>query len=91
MNTIEIVGFLAFVLNVVGNLLLARKSIHGWVVRLASIILWGIYALEITSLAMIANSITFFGINVYGWWNWSRRIGHSDHCRIKPCNCGRFA
>ncbi|KKM72272.1 hypothetical protein LCGC14_1422200 [marine sediment metagenome] len=68
---IEIVGFLAFALNVFGNLLLAWKRIEGWIVRIASIVLWGIYAYQIWSPSMIANAMTFFCINLYGWRKWA--------------------
>jgi nicotinamide riboside transporter PnuC len=88
---IELVGFAAFALNVLGNFLLTRKRIRGWLVRLASIVLWGIYAHQVWSLAMMANSMTFFVLNCYGYWNWKRRIGHDDRCNIQPCNCGRSA
>lgn len=88
---IEIVGIAAFVLNVVGNLLLARRSIRGWAVRIVSIVLWGVYAANILSLSLLLNAITFFGINCYGWWNWRRREGHADACKLRPCSCGRLA
>ena len=70
-SPIEIVGGLAFITNVLGNFLLARKRIEAWPVRLVSIVLWGIYAWDIASLSLFANAITFFGINCYGlhyWW-----------------------
>lgn len=69
---IELIGILAWLLNVVGNIMLAYKRRSGWPVRLVSIILWGIYAWNIWSLALIGNSITFFGINLWGWWNWRK-------------------
>ena len=69
---IEAVGFLAFVLNVVGNLLLAWKRMSGWLVRIASIVAWGIYAANITSWPMMANAVTFFGINCVGFYRWRR-------------------
>lgn len=69
---IELIGIAAFLTNVVGNLLLARKSERGWYIRIVSIVLWFIYAQGTTSLAMTLNSITFFGINVYGLVHWRR-------------------
>jgi hypothetical protein len=63
---------LAFALNVWGNWLLAVKSERGWLVRIASIVLWGIYAGQTASIAMTANSITFFGINCFGYWKWRK-------------------
>lgn len=87
----ELVGLAAFLLNVVGNLMLARRRMAGWLVRLAAITAWGIYAMLAWSPSLLANAITFFGINCYGYWNWRRRVGHDERCRIKPCTCGRFA
>lgn len=65
-------GFAAFLLNVWGNLLLARKSETGWPVRIASILLWGAYAWSVSSLPMLANAATFFCINCYSAWKWRR-------------------
>ena len=67
---IEIVGFFAYLTNVAGNLLLARKNIWAWPVRMVSIVAWGIYAWDIASLSLLANAVTFFGINCYGLYYW---------------------
>ena len=67
---IEAVGYAAYGLNVMGTCLLAYKSIWGWVFRVVSISLWGIYASEIESGPMITNAITFFAINCFGLWKW---------------------
>jgi hypothetical protein len=40
---IELVGFAAFVLNVLGNVFLARKRLSGWLIRIVSIVLWGFW------------------------------------------------
>lgn len=72
---IEVVGFLAFITNVVGNLLLARKIIWAWPIRLVSIVLWGIYAWNTASPSLFANACTFFAINCYGWHHWHK---HKD-------------
>lgn len=65
-------GFAAFLSNVAGNLLLARKSEKGWPVRIGSILLWGAYGLRTASLPIMANAATFFVINIYGMWSWRR-------------------
>ena len=71
-DLVEAVGFLAFVLNVAGNVMLAWKNKIGWLVRIASIIAWGVYAVNIVSWPMMANAVTFFGINCVGFYRWSR-------------------
>ncbi len=71
-DLIEIVGFLAFSTNVAGNLMVARKNIWGWIVRLVSIVLWGTYAWNTASPSLFANAITFFAINCYGFWHWNK-------------------
>ena len=72
MEVIEIVGFLAFLTNVAGNLMLAWQTIWGWVVRLVSISLWFVYAYSESSPSLIANAVTFFCINIFGLWKWKR-------------------
>lgn len=69
---VEIVGFVAFALNVLGNYLLAVKSDRGWLVRLVSIVCWGVYGGKTQSWPMIANAVTFFGINCFGYWKWRK-------------------
>jgi nicotinamide riboside transporter PnuC len=73
-DAVEVVGFAAFLTNVVGNLLLTRKHIAGWAVRLVSITLWGIYAWDTASPSLLANACTFFLINCYGWHHWRHSL-----------------
>lgn len=68
----EAIGLGGFVTNVLGNMLLAHKSQRGWGVRIASNVLWLVYAGKHQSFAMAANGVTFMGINVYGWLKWRR-------------------
>jgi hypothetical protein len=71
-TTDEIVGFAAMATNVAGNILITRKSWHGWWVRIISILLWGAYGISDTRWPVIANAVVFFGINCYGIWAWRR-------------------
>lgn len=71
-SAVDIAGFAAFALNVWGNVLLARKSQRGWWIRIASIILWGVYGIGAASWPNVVNAVTFFGINVYGLRQWRR-------------------
>jgi hypothetical protein len=68
----DVFGFAAFASNVAGNLMLTRKNAGGWHVRIVSILLWGAYGVQTASLPIIANAVTFLGINIYGLWNWRR-------------------
>ena len=70
MTIVDAMGFAAFLTNVGGNLLLARRRREGWAVRILSILLWGGYALNIASVPLIANAATFLAINCYGLWKW---------------------
>jgi hypothetical protein len=69
----EWVGWLAFALNVWGNLALTSMGVRGWIIRLASNACWIGYSVETQAWALLVNHGLFAGINVYGWWKWSRR------------------
>ena len=69
---VEAVGFVAFATNVWANILIARKSETGWVVRLVSNAFWFAFGIAALSLANILNAVTFAVINVYGLRRWRR-------------------
>ena len=69
---IEAVGIVAFLTNVWANILIARKSEAGWIVRLVSNAFWLAFGIAALSLANILNSVTFAAINVYGLRRWRR-------------------
>lgn len=83
---VEAVGIVAFVTNVWANLLIARKSEAGWIVRLVSNAFWLAFGIAALSLANILNSVTFAAINVYGLRRW-RRERLEGHMRMQS-NCG---
>lgn len=70
---VEAVGFAASVSNMYGNWLLARQSDRGWLVRIGSIILWGIYGASTSGISVMLNAVVFFGINIYGFRNWRKK------------------
>jgi len=71
---IVIIGYVAFALNVAGNLLLAHKNTLGWGVRLLTNIVWIVYAMQVENgLPMVINHLTFLGINAYGLWSWKSK------------------
>lgn len=82
----EIVGIVGFVTNVWANLLIARKSEAGWIVRLVSNAFWLAFGLAAMSLANILNAITFAAINVYGLRRWrkERLAAQSEDRKCTP-------
>jgi hypothetical protein len=69
---LDALGWLAFVLNVWGNLALTSKGVSGWIIRLACNVCWVPYAIATGAWALLANHLLFMGINAYGWWKWTR-------------------
>jgi nicotinamide riboside transporter PnuC len=69
---IIVIGYLAFALNVIGNVLLAHKNILGWAVRLVTNVAWIVYAWQIEDGGpVVFNHAAFVLINLYGmvqWW-----------------------
>jgi hypothetical protein len=83
----EAIGIVGFLTNVWANLLIARKSESGWIVRLVSNVLWLVFGLAQASLANTLNAVAFAGINVYGLCRWRRerlmrKTTCDDHHRI---------
>ncbi len=83
---IESIGWLALGLNVWGNLLLAKKSTPGWLIRLACNFAWVIYSIIFCVWPLLVNHIIFAGINIYGWMEWSK----VDFKVNFKCSCGRY-
>ena len=74
MNEItEIVGWLGFALNLWGNLALTRYDAWGWIIRLGSNVAWVAYSANAGVWPLLANHITFAGVNVLGWIRWRRQ------------------
>ena len=72
MTLVDANGYFSFLMNVAGNFMLTHKSRHGWLVRIVAIVSWGIYGIQLSSKPVMANAVTFFCVNCYGWWKWSR-------------------
>ena len=83
MSPWELAGWVAFALNVWGNLALTNKSTHGWVIRLASNVFWIAYSYDTSAWALLANHVAFGGINVVGWIRWSRECAPSATKKLK--------
>lgn len=68
----QLIGVLAFALNVWGNLALTKQSNRGHVIRLASNACWLVYSPLVGAWALMLNHATFAGINVLGWHRWKK-------------------
>ncbi len=68
----QVLGWVAFALNVWGNLALTTKGLRGWLIRIGSNICWMPYGIATSAWALSANHLLFAGINVYGWMKWRR-------------------
>lgn len=68
----QLVGVVAFGLNVWGNLELTRVGNRGHVIRLASNACWLVYSPLVGAWALMLNHAVFAGINVLGYARWKR-------------------
>lgn len=66
------IGFLAFVLNVWGNLELTKVGNRGHIIRLVANAVWIAYSITCGAWALTANHIVFAGINILGYRRWKR-------------------
>ena len=76
----EGVGLVAFATNVWANILIARKSETGWIIRLVSNVFWLAFGIVALSIANMLNAVTFAAINVYGLRRWRKE-------RLMPPKC----
>ena len=68
------IGYLAFALNVAGNLLLVHKRWQGWAVRIVTNVAWIAYAAQIDDGGpVVANHAAFMAINLYGLSKWGKK------------------
>jgi hypothetical protein len=70
--SLEVIGIAGFLTNVGGNILIGRKSEHGYPVRLLSNALWVAYAWSAMSPSVVLNAVTFSALNVWYWRAWRR-------------------
>jgi len=64
-------GWLGFILAIVGCIFNAKRSLWCWPIWLSSNACWITYAIPANQWALIAMEITFVTTNVYGWVKWS--------------------
>ena len=70
MNEIELLGWLATLVLLVGYYLNAKKLISSWVLWFIGNSAMLIYALLITSYSVAFLSVVLMGMNVYGYISW---------------------
>jgi len=68
----QLIGVVAFALNVWGNLELTKQTNRGHVIRLFSNACWLIYSPLVGAWALLMNHATFAGINVLGFYRWHK-------------------
>ena len=67
---IELIGWLATVILLIGYYSNAKRSIWSWVIWLHGNALMLIYALTINSYSVAFLSIVLIGLNIYGYISW---------------------
>lgn len=73
----DALGWLGFGLNVWGNWALTRQNKTGWIIRLVCNGFWIAYSAATKSWPLLANHLTFAGINVVGYRRWKKE-SHRD-------------
>lgn len=66
-NIPELLGWLAFILNVWGNLALTNMSNKGWIIRLVSNAAWLVYSGYMGAWPLFGNHAVFTIIDILGW------------------------
>ncbi len=85
----QVIGVVAFALNVWGNLELTKQTNRGHVIRLFSNACWLIYSPLVGAWALFLNHATFAGINVLGYYRWHKiqsvapGAPHCENCRLR--------
>jgi nicotinamide riboside transporter PnuC len=68
----ELLGWIASILSIVGIVFNAKKHILCWPIWLVSNVLWIIYFINIWNPQSLLLWIVFFGFNIYGWIQWKK-------------------
>lgn len=74
----EFMGWMAFLLNVWGNLALTNMSSRGWIIRLTSNAAWLIYSGYVGAWPLFGNHAVFTIINLIGWWKWRKAAAQAQ-------------
>ena len=70
---IELLGWLAISILLLGYWANAQKKLYSWIVWMIGNTLMLIYAFLISSSSVMFLSIVLIGMNIYGYYNWKRQ------------------
>jgi len=69
---IEILGWVATTILLIGYFLNARKQTISWLFWIVGNTIMGIYAYLISSMSVVALSVILVGLNIYGFYSWKK-------------------
>ena len=69
---IEILGWVATTILLIGHFLNARKQTISWLFWIVGNTIMGIYAYLISSMSVVALSVILVGLNIYGFYSWKK-------------------
>jgi nicotinamide riboside transporter PnuC len=69
----NIVGHIGYCLWVTGTLLLARKAITGWLLRIVGDVIWIIIGFILGMSSIWFWCLVFLGLDTYGYFSWRRK------------------
>ena len=69
---IEILGWVATTILLIGYFLNARKQTISWLFWIVGNTILGIYAYLISSMSVVALSVILVGLNIYGFYSWKK-------------------
>lgn len=69
---VEVLGWLAFGLNVWGNLAIGNRSAKGFIVRLACNATWLVYSAATGAWPLFGNHAVFAAINIHCYRKWMK-------------------
>ncbi len=72
MNDVEVLGWIATAILLIGYYLNAKKLISSWIFWLAGNTVMLVYAMLISSYSVAFLSVVLIGMNIYGYLSWKK-------------------
>lgn len=72
MNDVEVLGWIATAILLIGYYLNAKKLISSWIFWLAGNTVMLVYATLISSYSVAFLSVVLIGMNIYGYLSWKK-------------------